>query len=279
MVPAIKPTLLSVVISFLFTINAAAQERPGPAELAGHYFAGHDFGGSTITLKAEGTYSDNSGSCTYSTEESGTFVVAGSAVRFKMLKYTAKQYGSEHEIDLFDNQARKQFFGYRDDEQIAPVTTDYTLLTVKWGGRIYLLDQDNLSYFANAINLGFEPRAESTSEPFIGSFYLREGDEKKRVSGLPSLAKEWLPFVLKKPVNATVVSVYGDERETIALINKGSRAGLKVGMWLVGKDEPSRWSRIEVISVEETFAKVQVAGEINAGDRLTTKLKRKHISK
>ena len=81
-----KWCLISVVIALLLlTVNTSAQETLGPAQLAGTYFAGHTYGGSTITLKADGTYVDDSGSCTLTTEESGTFVVANGSVRFKTI--------------------------------------------------------------------------------------------------------------------------------------------------------------------------------------------------
>ena len=276
-----KWSLISVVIALLLlTINTSAQETLGPAQLAGTYFAGHTYGGSTITLKADGTYVDDSGSCTFTTEESGTFVVANGSVRFKMLKYTGRQNGSEQSVDLFDGLARREFFGYRDSDPVWPLTTEYDMRTVKWGERIYLLDEKTLNDFAKAVNLGLEPRSDSRSEPYVGSFYLREGDDNKDVSGLPSLPAQWQSLLLKKPVTARIVSVYGDEQEMIAIIDKGSRHGLKAGITLIRKDEqPGPWISAEVISVEERFARVRVTGDPKVGDKLTTKFERKDIQR
>ena len=278
MIPSIKASLLSGAMLFLLAVNTAAQPTPSPAELAGSYYAGHRFGGSSISLKADGTYSDNSSSCTFTTEESGTFLISDGAVHFKILKYTGRQNGGEQEADLFEPQARKEFFGYRDNEEVTPLKTDYTLLPVMWGERIYLIGEKGLGDFANAINLGLEPRGEMSSEPYYGSFYLRQGDEQRDVSESPSLPKEWLTFLLRKPVTATIVSIEGDGRERTATINKGRRAGLKVGMRLIGKDEePSPWSPTELISVEERSATIQVGPESKVGDKLTTKYERKDI--
>lgn len=278
MIRSIKWSLISAVIVLLLTVNTSAQETLGPSELAGTYISGHNFGGSTVTLREDGTYRDSSGSCTFTTEESGTFIVSNGTVRFKMLKYIGRQNGSEQDVDLFDAQARMKFFGYRDSDPIWPLTTEYALRAVTWGERIYLLDEKNFDDFARAINLGLEPRSDSTSEPYVGSFYLRKGDEKKDVSGMPSLPKQWLSLLLEKPVTAKIVSVYGDEHAMIAIIDKGSRHGLKAGVTMIGKDErPGPWTSAEVISVEERFARVRVAGEPKVGDKLTTKFERKDI--
>lgn len=276
MILAIKSSFLIGVILLLLTVNTSAQETPSKAELVGRYYSGHNFGGSSVTLKADGTYTDSSGSCTYSTKESGTFVVSDGAVRFKILKYTGNHHGDEPEVDLFDNQARKAFFGYRDDQEVAPIVTEYALVPVKWGKRIYLLDEKSFDDFTDAINLGFEPRDDLRSEPYAGMFYLRDGDERKPVSGIPSLPREWSALLLKNPVTATVVSIYGNQQETIAIINKGSRDGLRVGIKLISNDEkPLIWAMSEVISVEETFARVRVVGETKVGSKLATKYTRK----
>ena len=273
MIPPTKSLLLSVVLGLLLTVTTAAQET----ELAGSYFAGHDFGGSTITLNADGSYYRSSGSCTYTTAESGTFVVSDGIVRFKILKYTGAPLGSDEAVDLLDNAARKTFFGYGGDYKVESIKTDFTLRAVKWGSRIYLLYDNDFGYFAKAVNAGFEPRDNPRSEGiFFGSFYLREGDEKKRVSGLPSVPQEWQSLLLKKPITAKVVGIVGEGPERIALLNKGSLAGLRVGMIFVSEDaEPSGRGMTEIISVEETFARLRVGPDTKVGDTFTTRYKRR----
>lgn len=276
MVTKRKVPLLLCLICLLIRVNLATQQTLSPSELAGTYYAGHNFGGSSITLKADGSYSDSSGTCTFTTEESGTYLLSEGVLRFKILKYTGKQNGSEQEVDLFDSQARREFFGYRDDEKVVPLKTDYALLPLKWGERIYLVDEKDLDNFTSAINFGLEPRSEMRSEPYYGSFYLRQGDEQKEVSGSPALPEKWLAFLLSKPVIATIVGIEGDGQERVATINKGSRAGLKVGMKLIGKEEePSPWSITELFSVEAKSAKMRVGPESKVGDKLTTKYERK----
>jgi hypothetical protein len=254
-------------------MNLSAQQVLTVSELAGTYVAGHNFGGSSINLQADGTYSQDSGACTMATKRSGKYFLSDGIVRFTILKYTGVQFSDESkEIDLFNPEARKEFFGYGNDERVEPLTTEFSLVPVKWGERVYLIDDSDLRDFSNAINLGLEPRPELRSEPYYGSFFLREGDLQKSVTGKPSLPAEWQTFLLSKPVTAKIVAIETQDKTQIATINRGSRDGLKVGMKLLVKEqEPSPWSRVgEILSVEKRTAKVQV-DDLKVGDILSSK--------
>lgn len=92
------------------------------------------------------------------------------------------------------------------------------------------------------------------------------------ISGSPSLPEKWLALLLRKPVTATIVSIEEDGQERVATIDKGSRAGLKVGMRLIGQnEEPSPWSVSELIVVEEKSAKLRVGPASKVGEKLTTR--------
>src|SRR5256885_2000384 len=71
----IKSSLLFVVC-LVFTVNLSAQQVLTTSELAGTYVVGHNFGGSSITLQADGTYSQDSGACTMATKESGKYFLS-----------------------------------------------------------------------------------------------------------------------------------------------------------------------------------------------------------
>ena len=265
-------SLLLITICLLFTADISAQQVFSANELAGTYFAGHDFGGSSIELKADGTYSQGHGSCTYSTEESGKFYISNGVVRFTIAKYTGKQFSDEEkEVDLFDAKARKKFFDY-DDDDIEPLETEFSLVPIKWGERIYLIYESALKDFSNAVNLGVEPRAEMRSEHYFGAFFLREGDEQKIVSGKPTLPAEWQPFLLSKPVNAKIVAAEKQGEDTLGIIDRGRSDGLKAGMILLGKDEqPSLFSsQGVVVSVEEKSAKILIF-DLKVGDTVNSK--------
>jgi hypothetical protein len=76
------------------------------------------------------------------------------------------------------------------------------VLPVHWGKRHYLVPTDQLSDFANAINLGSEPR-DSPS----GFFLLREGDQEKPAVGLPDLPAAYLSWIRTEPTQFTVDKV------------------------------------------------------------------------
>lgn len=158
------------------------------------------------------------------------------------------------------------------------------MLPGEWSGRIYLLYESDLENFANAVNLGIEPRAtlisNDYSSPWYGSFYLRSGDEHKKVRGSPPLPEPWRSFLLSGPVTATVISIRESKQSEVhtavtATIDKGSRDGLKVGMRLLTRDEnPSPWGGTKVISVgEETalISTVLVRSELKVGDKISSR--------
>lgn len=260
----------------LFMAQALAQQQEfTPNGLAATYGVGHRFGGSSLTLEADGRYSIESGDCTMEYFDSGTYTHSAGVLHFTILKQTAKGRGGEREINLLDPNGRKEVFGNSESGEIPRA---FKLLPVKWSERVYLIYESDLNNFANAINLGLEPRSELSSEPYYGSFYLRRGDEQKKVSGSPSLPEKWQSFLLSKAIVTTVVSLDGDGREKIATVNKGSRDGLKVGMRLLAQDEePSPWSGAEIISVEEKSAKVRIGADLKVGDKLGTKYERRDI--
>lgn len=268
-----------IIASFLLCLGCLLPPPGGRAnqtlsadELAGTYTAGFKFGGSSITLKADGSYSADYGSCTYSTRESGRYVLSGGRLRFTILKLTGKSNGDGSEADLLDPMARRKFYNIPGDEKLEPVKTEYSLIPVKWEERIYLISENGMREFIDAVNLGLEPRPTLSSETFYGLFHLREGDEKKAVAGKPSLPDEWQSFILSEPVTGEVIALEEHDQYQIATINRGSRDGLKAGMKLVSKEqEPSPWSEAGLIlTVEEQSAKVKVF-DLKIGDSLSSK--------
>lgn len=261
---------LLVILSVISLSRTSAQPKIfNQNELAGTYAAGHKFGGSAITLQSDGTYKNESGNCTHESNESGTYVFESGVLHFTILKYTAHQHGSENEtIDLLDPQQRKELFGADSGE----IKKTFKLIPVKWSERIYLIPEEKLADFCNAVNLGIEPRRDLSSEYYFGSFYLREGDETKPVTGMPFMPGERNSLLLAKPVTATVIKVEGERYKQIAVIDKGSLDGLKAGIRLIGEtEEPSAWAGVKVLSVEKKTATVEVSGEVKVGYKLSTK--------
>ena len=258
----------SFLIIGLSPIHGVARQQLHTESLIGTYHIGHRFGASGLTLQADGSYVMKSSDCTLEYIQSGTYISSLEVLHFKILKYIAKGHGSEREINLLDPNERKEVFGNDSDG----IQMEFELLSIKWSDRVYLIDESDLSNFANAVNFGLEPRSELSSEPYYGSFYLREGDQQKSVLGAPRIPDKWRSILLRRPVIATVVTLKGDAKGTLATVNKGSKSGLRVGMRLLTKnEEPSPWSGSEIVSVTEKSAIIQTREAIMVGDKLSTK--------
>ncbi len=78
------------------------------------------------------------------------------------------------------------------------------------------------------------------------SFFLRNGDEKKFVNGLPKLRAQWDEYLLREPLRAGVVRLGGDGE---AVIDAGTASGLRTGMELM-PEQRSAFSTQVVDSVE-----------------------------
>jgi hypothetical protein len=238
------------------------------------------FGGGSVTLGSDGTFHNDSGSCTFTTKESGTYVLSQGTLRFTISKYTGSHNGADHEVDLSNAKLRREFFQYPEDGKDEPLKTEFTLFPIKWGERIYLIYENDVADFTNAINLGLEPREPGPQLNYYGMFFLRKGDEEKPTNGKPSLPPKWQALLLSQPIIATIVRVEAKEgakeKVQVATIDKGSAAGVKVGMKFIATDqEPAFWSDDGVVlSVEATSAKIQTYDRL-VGESLTTKYVRK----
>ena len=283
-----KHSLVFLLLA-LALAQTPAQQQDVFKKFAGTYVTGHEFGGSSMTLESDGRFSSESGSDDGTrVSMSGTYSLSNGQLHFRVVAQTEKRRGDGKEFNLLDPTESKQFY----DGDSVKVEKELKMWPVEWAGRIYLLDDNDLKNFANAINLGIEPRATLTSShyvsPWYGSFFLRTGDEQKQAIGKPQLPDEWLSYLLDKPITATVIRIEEVKRlqfntTFVATINKGSRNGLKLGMRLVTKDEePSPWDGTEVISVEENVSRIRtemVRSELKVGDRIRSRYSPKDFYK
>ncbi len=128
-----------------------------------------------------------------------------------------------------------------------------TFVPIRWGGRHYLVPEDRLVDFCNAVNSKTEPRAQRH-----GLFFLRRGDEDIEVSGLPKMPEGYRHCLLERPIEATLTEImdrkisetdWGTEVLTLrANIDKGSTDGVFEGMSLNPKGH--------VLSIAMTVASV-----------------------
>ena len=267
-----------MLVLIFSTVAIIGQRNAIYEKFAGTYVTGHEWGGGSITLNDDGTFSDSGGSDDGTIiSTSGTYSLSEGWLVCSIKKRTISR-GGDRTYNLLDPTDLKDWNYGRATE----IEREFKFLSVEWSGRIYLISESDTKNFAQAINLGIEPRpwlgSDSVVSPWFGSFLLRRGDQKKRVVGIPSLPKELKAFVLKRPVIATVIKIVSRVQqkyglESTVIINKGTRDGLKPGMRLVAKNEvPSLGTGTEVISVDRTTAtiKTTVYPALKMGDRLSS---------
>ena len=282
---ALSVLVLLCLVGLLSAIPASARQEGLYNKFAGTYVTGHDFGGGSLTLDAGGRFSEGAGSDDGTKiSTSGTYTLSDGRLNFTIVKHTGNR---GRELNLLDPKDRKEMFGDSGGEKIEK---EFEMLPIEWSGRIYLLYETDLKNFADAVNLGIEPRTTLTSNryssPWYGSFYLRSGDEQKKVAGNPRLPEQWLSYLLNKPVTAKVIRIEEIKKFQLtttftATINKGSREGLKVGMRLLTEGEiPSPWDGTEVISVAEKTARIRtnlVRSELKVGDKINSRYNPKDL--
>ena len=249
----------------LLSLYVFARSQPSiPSEFVATYSNGDEWGNLSMTLDSQGHYYIKSHTDTAEYVESGTYTFSSEVLYLTMIKKTMKLYGKKRATNLLPEP----------DEDSKPSR----MIFLKWSGRIYLLDESDWEFlkFCNALNLGVEPR----KKLYAGEFLLRDGDEKKEVSGNPSLPGDWSSYLLNQPVTATIVKIEREGRwneSKIVVIDKGNDDGLKVGMILMGKaltdEEPTFLFDPKVISVEEHAARVEMSynEHIKLGDWISTK--------
>lgn len=112
-----------------------------------------------------------------------------------------------------------------------PRGTSPILIPVSWGQRLYLIPQNDVAGFSNQINRGIEP----VSRGSMGSYYLREGDWDRPVSGKPNLPEEWKKRLLDEPVTGLVAGRDPLNRWIISLgKNYGVYDGMELSAWAPG---------------------------------------------
>ena len=135
------------------------------------------------------------------------------------------------------------------------------LRIVPWGRRVYLVEDDRVVDFANAVNKGREPR--KTQD---GDFLLREGDWTKPAPGLPLAPASDRAYFLKSPVATSVVRTEAPRLRYPGLtsistervvLDAGRAEGLMPGMKLYPK-EKGRWFEFDVLSVSERSSVAEV---------------------
>ena len=271
--PIIVALILLTAVSAVWAQSQT--DKNNGQRFAGTFSYSFMFGGSSLTLNADGTFQEQSGSCTFSTRQSGTYAFTDGQLRFKITKYTG-DHNDGKDIDLLDAKERREFFQEPADAKDEPLRTEFVLNPIAWGDRLYLIYENDLSDFIDAINFGIEPRGADIQRNYYGTFLLREGDDEKKTDGVPALPSNYKERLLREPITATIVSIEIVGKQKVATIDRGRLAGVVIGTKFIVKDEmPAIWSdEGVVVSVDETSAKIKVTERV-VGEELTTKPTRK----
>jgi hypothetical protein len=218
------------------SILVLASSSLAAQDWAGEYSRGFEFGPHIrirVTPQADFTYSW-SGYLGFKDVNFGPAVVRGNRL------------GLRHELP--------------NDDAHRGVPSEFQFEIVRWGQRIYLLPEEELGPFVNAVNSGREPHKYCI--PSCSPFLVRTGDDEKPVSGTPDLPAEYRRRLLDKPITARVVRVLSDETEvnlergygwrTIQVeINLGSVDGVWEGMELYASANPHVDGGFEVVQTQE----------------------------
>ena len=141
------------------------------------------------------------------------------------------------------------------------------------------MSEGELETFVTAVNLGVEPRRSLSYEPWLGSFYLRKGDEAKPAIGKPSLSNHLISQILDEPLTANITSIEIENDKfpevKVATIDRGKKDGLREEMPLVSENDDGMDLRtFPIISITDNSAKVRIYIDLKVGERLTTKAKK-----
>jgi len=262
-------TRLTFTLLLLLGLGLTVEAQQKNNDLVGSYLFRFEWGGTEIILKENGTFISHSSNCTSVITEFGPYSVANRVLSLTTQKMSVRSFSDNKEHDVTKQKARKKYLDT--DEPFKSETEN--LQIVRWGERIYLMHAESFGRFAEAINLGFEPREVDGYRAFYGAFYLRVGDENKPVDGPPQIPKEFLENLLPAPVIAKVIKVETTDNRVIATIDRGTADGLRTEMALVTFEQESWFYESHwIISAEPHTSTVQIWRDVKVGDKLTTRI-------
>lgn len=125
-----------------------------------------------------------------------------------------------------------------------------------WGERTYLIANDEVIEFCNAINRGREPRPGAH-----GFFLLRRGNEEKQADGTPVLPAQFKGYLLDEPIQAEIIGAGKSTlrpgranwkfKDTEAMVNVGKGDRILPGMKLHGQDPDISAGTVKILAVDE----------------------------
>lgn len=136
-------------------------------------------------------------------------------------------------------------------DKLPPIPRTFTerFTPVRWGRRLYLVEDSQADWFIRDVIRGDEPRSSSD-----GIHLLRVGDWKLRVSGRPEVPEDWKK---KFPPDNFRTRVARQLAYHKAEIDAGSRDGLAVGMLLTLYSSKYGATDLRVVSVTAGTALIE----------------------
>jgi hypothetical protein len=122
-----------------------------------------------------------------------------------------------------------------------PASLPNDLVPVRWGGRTYLVPENDRLVFCSVINRGDMP-----TNMRNGRFASIDHYSGKRPKGMPEVPEEWRPFLLQRPVTAAITELLPNQ---VVTINAGAKAGLEAGMEICC-EHPSDHGSIKILFTE-----------------------------
>ena len=154
---------------------------------------------------------------------------------------------------------------------------------IPWGERMYLVAADKILDFCNAVNSGDISRLSVSGR----RFFLREGDENKKVHCKPEVPEAFQKYLLDEPVEAAIVSLKDIQvwnptnplkrrQVTTFVVDKGKNDGLLPGMILYITGPGNIYGQGEIKRVELTSSEWEFERPTDGWEhwRLSTRPKR-----
>lgn len=139
---------------------------------------------------------------------------------------------------------------------------ELTLIPVRWGTLIYMIESTRITEFCNAVNLGWEPH----DSQMPTSFFFRELVKDQPITGLPELPPVYRRMLLAAPISGRVVALNGKLKARVSL---GAQHGVYKGMALLVVEfdrwpaaasffgAPAQERQCEVVEVRESDCTVK----------------------
>lgn len=208
-------------------------------DLAGSYYGGSGYVGSSLHVSADGTFSLSWNSCVRHYRLDGEVSANARAITI----HPQKKIGLSG------------IYG-----------PPMVLIPVKWDRRLYLVLPEEMREFCTETNLGWEPRKEQR-----GRFYLRQDDWTKAYVGLPSVGQEWHDLLLAEPAPAIITRLIND---TTGIVNIGSQEGLRKGaVLMLGEGASSIAVRVTSVRDEESTVESWRRDRIGANEAVVSRLR------